>query len=281
MCIFPFIQMINRSRRLFKKTVLDGNTAAVHVAYGLSEQAFIYPISPSTPMCELAAQWAAEGRKNVFGSPVKVTQMQSEGGAAGALHGVLDSGGLASTFTCSQGLLLMIPNMYIIAGQLSPCVFHVTARALSKQGLSIYAEHTDVMAVRQTGWAMLSSSSVQEAMDMAAVAHLASIDTSIPFVHFFDGYRTSHEINKIEIIDYEILKSHHKQSEIYTQNSFQGFIDNVIESQKLKPMPPTGPKPSRMSDIDDMLVDTADEIDEYDENNELKILNNKQNMEII
>ena len=197
--------MLTRTRLLRKRVVLDGNTAAVHVAYGLSEQAFIYPISPSTPMCELAAQWAAEGRKNVFGQPVKVTQMQSEGGAAGALHGVLDSGGLASTFTCSQGLLLMIPNMYIIAGQLSPCVFHVTARALSKQGLSIYAEHTDVMAVRQTGWGMLASSSVQEAMDMAAVAHLSSLHTSIPMVHFFDGYRTSHEISKIEMIDYASL----------------------------------------------------------------------------
>ena len=197
--------MLSTSRLLRKLVVLDGNTAAVHVAYGLSEQAFIYPISPSTPMCELAAQWAAEGRRNVFGSPVKVTQMQSEGGAAGALHGVLDSGGLASTFTCSQGLLLMIPNMYIIAGQLSPCVFHVTARALSKQGLSIYAEHTDVMAVRQTGWGMIASSSVQEAMDISAVAHLTSLHTSIPFVHFFDGYRTSHEINKIEMVDYASL----------------------------------------------------------------------------
>ncbi|KAF4734003.1 hypothetical protein FOZ63_026774, partial [Perkinsus olseni] len=190
-----------------KKVIMDGNTAAAHAAYAMVEQAFIYPISPSSPMCELAAEWAAQGRKNVFGTTVNVTQMQSEGGAAGALHGVLDRGGLAATFTCSQGLLLMIPNMYIISGQLSPCVFHVTARALSKHGLSIFAEHTDVMAVRQTGWAMLVANTVQECMDMSAVAHIATLRSSIPFLHFFDGYRTSHELNKIVPIDYDTLGS--------------------------------------------------------------------------
>jgi homodimeric pyruvate:ferredoxin (flavodoxin) oxidoreductase len=158
-------------------------------------------------MGELTSSWSAEGRKNVFGNPVKVVQMQSEAGAAGSLHGVIDSGNLATTFTCSQGLLLMIPNMYIIAGQLSPAVFHVTARALSKHGLSIYAEHTDVMAVRQTGWALLSSTCVQECMDMAAIAHLASIQASIPFVHFFDGYRVSHELSKIHEVDYDSIKT--------------------------------------------------------------------------
>ena len=157
-------------------------------------------------MGELASSWSAAGRRNVFGDVVKVVQMQSEGGAAGSLHGVIDSGNLATTFTCSQGLLLMIPNMYIIAGQLSPAVFHVTARALSKHGLSIYAEHTDVMAVRQTGWALLSSTCVQECMDMAAVAHLASIKSSVPFLHFFDGYRVSHELSKIYEIDYDSIK---------------------------------------------------------------------------
>ena len=165
-------------------------------------------------MSELAAAWASQGRRNTFDTVVKVTQMQSEGGAAGSLHGVLDSGSLATTFTCSQGLLLMIPNMYIIAGQLSPCVFHVTARALSKHGLSIYAEHTDVMAVRQTGWSMLSSATVQECHDMAAVAHLASLKSSVPFVHFFDGYRVSHELNKIELLGYEEIGSLVPQKEL-------------------------------------------------------------------
>ncbi|KAF4710902.1 hypothetical protein FOZ63_027177, partial [Perkinsus olseni] len=207
------IRGLRRVRRLStvsseeKKVIMDGNTAAAHAAYAMVEQAFIYPISPSSPMCELAAEWAAQGRKNVFGTTVNVTQMQSEGGAAGALHGVLDRGGLAATFTCSQGLLLMIPNMYIISGQLSPCVFHVTARALSKHGLSIFAEHTDVMAVRQTGWAMLVANTVQECMDMSAVAHIATLRSSIPFLHFFDGYRTSHELNKIVPIDYDTLGS--------------------------------------------------------------------------
>ena len=184
----------------------DGNYAAAHVAYLFSEHAAIYPITPSSTMAELVDEWAAFGKKNMFGEVVKVTEMQSEGGAAGALHGSLQAGSLTTTFTASQGLLLMIPNMYKIAGELLPTVFHVSARTLAAQALSIFGDHQDVMSVRQTGFAMLASASVQEAMDMAAVAHLATIKSSIPFVHFFDGFRTSHEIQKVELLEAEDLR---------------------------------------------------------------------------
>ncbi len=184
----------------------DGNYAAAHVAYMFSELAAIYPITPSSTMAELVDEWAAFDKKNIFGEKVKVVEMQSEGGAAGAVHGSLQAGVLTSTFTASQGLLLMIPNMYKIAGELLPTVFHVSARALASQALSIFGDHQDVMSARQTGFAFLASSSVQEAMDMAAVAHLSTIKSSVPFVHFFDGFRTSHEIQKIELIDAEDLK---------------------------------------------------------------------------
>ena len=188
----------------------DGNFAAAHVAYLFSEHAAIYPITPSSTMAELVDEWAAFGKKNMFGEVVKVTEMQSEGGAAGAVHGSLQAGSLTTTFTASQGLLLMIPNMYKIAGELLPTVFHVSARTLAAQSLSIFGDHQDVMSVRQTGFAMLASASVQEAMDLAAVAHLATIKSSVPFVHFFDGFRTSHEIQKIEMLEAEDLRALHQ-----------------------------------------------------------------------
>lgn len=185
-----------------KKTI-DGNTAAAHIAYALSDVAALYPITPSSPMGEICDEWAAKGLKNIFGQTVRISELQSEGGAAGAVHGSLAAGALTTTFTASQGLLLMIPNMYKISGELLPTVFHVTARSLAAHALSIFGDHSDVMAARQTGFAMLVSNSVQEVMDLALVAHLASLKSSIPFLHFFDGFRTSHEIQKVEMIDYE------------------------------------------------------------------------------
>ena len=179
----------------------DGNYAAAHIAYKFSEVAAIYPITPSSTMAELVDEWAAQGQKNMFGETVKVVEMQSEAGAAGAVHGSLQSGALTSTFTASQGLLLMIPNMYKISGELLPGVFHVSARALAAQSLSIFGDHQDVMATRQTGFAMLATSSVQEVMDLAGVAHIVALKARVPFLHFFDGFRTSHEIQKIEVID--------------------------------------------------------------------------------
>ena len=189
-----------------KQITVDGNTAAAKIAYAFSDMAAIYPITPSSPMAELADEWQGKDVKNIFGNTVKVTQLQSEAGAAGTVHGSLSAGALTTTFTCSQGLLLMIPNMYKIAGELLPCVFHVSARALSTHALSIFGDHSDVMACRSTGFAMLASSSVQEALDMATVAHIATLKSSVPFMHFFDGFRTSHEINKINDIDYEDLR---------------------------------------------------------------------------
>ena len=185
------------------KQTIDGNTAAAHVAYAFSDVAAIYPITPSSNMGEVADEWAAYGRKNIFGQVLKVTEMQSEAGAAGAVHGSLAAGALTTTFTASQGLLLMIPNMYKIAGEMLPTVFHVSARAVAAHALSIFGDHQDVMAVRQTGFALLASASVQEAMDLALVSHLATLKANVPFVHFFDGFRTSHEIQKIDVIGYE------------------------------------------------------------------------------
>ncbi len=187
---------------IMAKVTMDGNTAAAHVAYAFSDVAAIYPITPSTPMAELCDEWAVQGRKNLFGQTMKIAELQSEAGAAGALHGSLVAGALTTTFTASQGLLLMIPNMYKISGELLPTVFHVTARALAGHALSIFGDHSDVMATRQTGFALLASASVQESMDLALVAHLATLKARVPFLHFFDGFRTSHEIQKIEVIDY-------------------------------------------------------------------------------
>ena len=184
----------------------DGNQAAAHIAYMFSEVAAIYPITPSSPMAEHVDEWAAQGRKNLFGDTVSVQEMQSEGGAAGAVHGSLQAGALTTTFTASQGLLLMIPNMYKIAGELLPCVFHVSARTLATHSLCIFGDHSDVMACRQTGFAMLCEGSVQEVMDLSAVAHLATIESRVPFINFFDGFRTSHEYQKIEVVDQEDVR---------------------------------------------------------------------------
>ncbi len=186
-----------------KKMTIDGNTAASHIAYAFSEVAAIYPITPSSPMAEYADEWATQGRVNMFGQPLRIAEMQSEAGAAGAVHGSLVAGALTTTYTASQGLLLMIPNMYKIAGELLPCVFHVSARCVASHALNIFGDHSDVMACRQTGFAMLASNSVQEAMDLALVAHLSTLKARVPFLHFFDGFRTSHEISKIDGIDYE------------------------------------------------------------------------------
>lgn len=189
------------------RKTMDGNTAAAHVAYAFTDVAGIYPITPSSPMAEHVDEWAAKGRKNLFGQTVDVVEMQSEAGAAGVVHGSLAAGALTTTFTASQGLLLMIPNMYKMAGELLPCVMHVSARALATHALSIFGDHSDVMACRQTGFAMLASSNVQEVMDLAGVAHLSAIKGRVPFLHFFDGFRTSHEFQKIEVMDYEDLSS--------------------------------------------------------------------------
>lgn len=183
----------------------DGNQAAAHISYMFSEVAAIYPITPSSTMAEYVDEWAAQGRKNIFGETVLVQEMQSEGGAAGAVHGSLQAGALTTTYTASQGLLLMIPNMYKIAGELLPCVFHVSARTLASHSLCIFGDHQDVMSTRQTGFAMLAEGSVQEVMDLAGVAHLSTIKSRVPFVNFFDGFRTSHEIQKIELMEAEDL----------------------------------------------------------------------------
>lgn len=186
--------------------VMDGNMAAAYISYAFTEVAGIYPITPSSTMAEYVDEWAAKGKKNLFGQPVEIVEMQSEGGAAGTVHGSLAAGSLTTTYTASQGLLLMVPNMYKIAGELLPGVFHVSARSLSIHALSIFGDHSDVMATRQTGFALLASSSPQEAMDLGAVAHLSAISSRVPFLHFFDGFRTSHEQQKIEVLDYEDLR---------------------------------------------------------------------------
>src|SRR2546428_7538425 len=196
---------------------VEGNEAAANVAHALSEVIAIYPITPSTPMGELADAWSASGRENLWGTVPLVIEMQSEGGAAGAIHGALQTGSLTTTFTASQGLLLMIPNMYKIAGELTSAVFHVAARSLAAQKLSIFGDHSDVMAARSTGFALLASNSVQEAQDLALIAHAATLRARVPFIHFFDGFRTSHEVMKIErlneddlsaMIDEDLVRAH-------------------------------------------------------------------------
>src|SRR5213596_732697 len=189
------------------RATVDGNEAAASVAYRLNEVCCIYPITPSSPMAELADQWSSERRPNVWDTVPAVVEMQSEGGAAGALHGALQAGALGTTFTASQGLLLMIPDMYRIAGELTPAVIHVAARSLATHALSIFGDHADVMAARATGFALLASASVQEAMDLALVAHAATLAARVPFVHFFDGFRTSHEVAKITPLDDDDLRA--------------------------------------------------------------------------
>lgn len=204
---------------------MDGNTAAAHVSYAFTDVAAIYPITPSSTMAEVVDEWAAYGRKNIFGQTVKIAEMQSEAGAAGTFHGSLAAGALTTTYTASQGLLLMIPNMYKVAGELLPGVFHVSARALAAQALCIFGDHQDVMATRQTGFALLASNSVQEVMDLGAVAHLSSIKSRIPFLHFFDGFRTSHEVQKIEALDYDDLK------ELVDMEAVQAFRDRALNPE--------------------------------------------------
>jgi pyruvate-ferredoxin/flavodoxin oxidoreductase len=208
-----------------KFVTCDGNYAASHIAYMFSEVAAIYPITPSSNMAEYVDEWSAHGRKNIFGETVRVTEMQSEGGASGAVHGSLQSGTLTSTFTASQGLLLMIPNMYKISGELLPGVFHVSARSLAAQALSIFGDHSDVMQARQTGFAMLATGSVQEVMDIAGVAHLASIKSRVPFLHFFDGFRTSHEIQKVEVMDSGDL------AKLIDMKALKAFRDNALNPE--------------------------------------------------
>lgn len=191
----------------FKKATIDGNTAAAHVAYAFSDVAAIYPITPSSNMGEYADVWAANGRKNIFGQVVDVVEMQSEAGAAGAVHGSLSAGAFTTTFTASQGLMLMLPNMHKIAGEMLPTVFHVSARSLAAQSLSIFGDHSDVMSTRNTGYALVAASNIQEIMDLAIVSHLATLKSKVPFLNFFDGFRNSHEIQKVEIIDYDTMKS--------------------------------------------------------------------------
>ena len=205
---------------------IEGNTAATHVAYAFSEVAAIYPITPSSTMGELADDWAVQGRKNVFGHVLDVIEMQSEGGASGAVHGCLTAGALTTTFTCSQGLMLMLPNMHKIAGEMLPTVFHVSARSLACQSLSIFGDHSDVMAARNTGFALIASNSVQEVMDMATVAHLATLKSQVPFLHFFDGFRTSAEIQKVEILPYEAL------AEMLEPQYLQNFRDRALNPER-------------------------------------------------
>ena len=186
---------------------IDGNEAAAYVAYRLNEVMAIYPITPSSPIAEWCDQWASEGKRNLWGTIPAIVEMQSEGGAAGAVHGALQTGALSTTFTASQGLLLMIPNMFKIAGELLPTVFHVTARTVATHALSIFGDHSDIMAARSTGWAMLGAASVQETMDFALIAQAAALRAGLPFVHFFDGFRTSHEVAKIQLVPDEVMRA--------------------------------------------------------------------------
>jgi pyruvate-ferredoxin/flavodoxin oxidoreductase len=208
-----------------KMKTMDGNAAAAYVSYAFTDVAAIFPITPSSPMAEIVDEMAAHGEKNLFGQEVKVVEMQSEGGAAGTVHGSLAAGALTTTYTASQGLLLMIPNMYKIAGELLPGVFHVTARTLATHALSIFGDHSDVMAARQTGFALLCANSVQEAMDLGGVAHLSAIKGKVPFLHFFDGFRTSHEVQKVEVIDYEVFRK------LIDMDAVQAFRDHALNPE--------------------------------------------------
>ena len=215
---------------------MDGNQAAAWASYAFTEVAGIYPITPSSPMAEYTDDWSSKGMKNLFGMPVKVVEMQSEAGAAGTVHGSLQAGALTTTYTASQGLLLKIPNMYKIAGELLPGVIHVSARSLATHALSIFGDHQDVMACRQTGFAMLATASVQEVMDLAGVAHLAAIKSSVPFMHFFDGFRTSHEIQKVEVMDYEVFDRLLDREAVAKFRSRALNPNNPMEKDQLKMM---------------------------------------------
>ncbi|MDA0378901.1 MAG: pyruvate:ferredoxin (flavodoxin) oxidoreductase, partial [Bacteroidetes bacterium] len=219
-------------------TTMDGNEAAAHVAYRISEVIAIYPITPASPMGEFSDLWSAQDVRNIWGTTPRVIELQAEGGAAGAVHGALQSGSLTTTFTASQGLLLMIPNMYKIAGELTPTVFHIAARSLAAQGLSIFGDHSDVMAARATGWAMLFSNSVQEVMDMAMISHAATLDTRVPFLHIFDGFRTSHELQKIEILPDSVL-----------ENMMDADAIHAHRARKLTPDAPVMRGPAQNPDV--------------------------------
>ena len=198
-----------------KMKTMDGNTAAAHASYAFTEVAAIYPITPSSPMAEHTDEWATQGRKNLFGQTVQITEMQSEAGAAGAVHGALSAGAMTTTYTASQGLLLMIPNIYKVAGEQLPGVFNVSARCVATHALNIFGDHSDVYACRQTGAALLCESSVQEVMDLTPVAHAAALKGKVPFINFFDGFRTSHELQKIETWDYEDLRDMLDEKALY------------------------------------------------------------------
>lgn len=227
-----------------KRMAIDGNYAAAYSSYAFTEVAGIYPITPSSPMAEYTDEWASQGKKNLFGMPVKIVEMQSEGGAAGTVHGSLEAGALTTTYTASQGLLLKIPNMYKIAGECLPGVIHVSARTLAAQSLSIFGDHQDVMACRQTGFAMLCAGSVQEVMDLAGVAHLCAIESSIPFLHFFDGFRTSHEVNTIHPIDYEVF------DKLMNKEAVQKFREHALN--------PSHPKTRGTAQNDDVYFQTRE-----------------------
>ena len=232
-----------------KMKTMDGNTAAAHIAYAFTEVSAIFPITPSSPMAEHTDEWVAQGRKNIFGQPVKIIEMQSEAGAAGAVHGSLQAGALTTTYTASQGLLLMIPNMYKIAGERLPGVIHVAARALATSSLNIFGDHQDVMAARQTGYAMLAEGSVQEVMDLSAVAHLASIKSSMPFVNFFDGFRTSHEIQKIEVLEYDELAN------LVDYDALENFRNNAMN--------PSNPSTRGTAQNSDIYFQTREAVNKY------------------
>ncbi|HTX72116.1 MAG TPA: pyruvate:ferredoxin (flavodoxin) oxidoreductase, partial [Rectinemataceae bacterium] len=229
--------------------MIDGNTAAAHVAHAVSEVIAIYPITPSSPMGELSDEFSAQGRKNIWGTIPQVVEMQSEAGAAGAVHGALTTGSLTTTFTASQGLLLMIPNMYKIAGECTAAVFHIAARAIAAQGLSIFGDHQDVMAARQTGWAMLASNNVQEVMDSALIAHAATLEARVPFLHFFDGFRTSHEVAKVEEISYDVMK--------------QMISDELVRAHRARGLSPEKPSIRGTSQNPDVYFAARETVNKY------------------
>ncbi|EFS03892.1 pyruvate-flavodoxin oxidoreductase, partial [Listeria seeligeri FSL S4-171] len=231
------------------RKTMDGNTAAAYISYAFTEVAAIYPITPSSTMAELVDEWASKDKKNLFNEPVKVVEMQSEAGAAGTVHGSLQAGALTSTYTASQGLLLMIPNMYKIAGELLPTVFHVSARTISAASLNIFGDHSDVMAARQTGFAMLAEGSVQEVMDLSAVAHLASLKGSLPFLNFFDGFRTSHELQKVEVLEYSELEN------LLDKKALQQFRDRA--------MTPNNPKTIGSNQNPDIFFQQRETVNRY------------------
>ena len=236
-------------KKQLRKATMDGNTAAAHASYAFTEVATIYPITPSSVMAEMVDDWSANGKKNIFGQTVEVREMQHEGGAAGAVHGILQGGAIASTYTASQGLMLMLPNMYKIAGELLPGVFHVSARALASNALSIYGDHQDVMTCRNTGFTMLAGSSVQQAFDLGCVAHLAAIKSRIPVLHFFDGFRTSHEYQKINLIEYDDLK------ELVDWDALKAFRDNALN--------PDHPKSRGTAESPDIFFQARESINKY------------------